>query len=75
ALVYLNLILCFFNLLPIHPLDGFKVVWGLLPHELAFQWMDLAPYGMFALLFLVVTGYAAKFITLPVNYFLNILLG
>ena len=53
--VYFNLILAVFNLIPIHPLDGFKVVLGLLPWHLAHQWVQMEPYGMFILLFLVVT--------------------
>lgn len=54
-IVYYNLILGFFNLIPIHPLDGFKVVNGLLPYNLSYQWMQLAPYGVYFLLVLVLT--------------------
>ncbi len=49
-----NLILGIFNLIPVHPLDGFKVVNGLLPPALSIQWMQLAPYGIYILLFLIV---------------------
>ena len=51
-----NLMLGVFNLLPLHPLDGFKVVAGFLPPNLYIQWMQVQPYGMYILLFLVVTG-------------------
>ena len=44
-----------FNLLPISPLDGFKFVRGILPENLAWQWQQMAPYGIFILLFLVLT--------------------
>lgn len=49
----LNVILAVFNLVPVHPLDGFKIVGGILPRDYARQWEELAPYGMIFLLFLV----------------------
>ena len=39
--ITLNVILGVFNLLPIHPLDGFKIVGGLLPEEKAREWHQL----------------------------------
>ncbi|HYM15759.1 MAG TPA: site-2 protease family protein [Dehalococcoidia bacterium] len=60
--VYLNVILGVFNLLPVEPLDGFKVALGLLPDELAREWAKLAQYGpgiILLLLFAIpfMTGY------------------
>jgi Zn-dependent protease len=55
VLINLNLILAFFNLIPLHPLDGFKVVYGVLPEKLALQWLQMAPYGIFLLIFLILT--------------------
>lgn len=75
VLVVLNLTLCFFNLIPVNPLDGFKVVWGFLPKQLAWQWMDLAPYGVYLLLFLLFTNTAGVLISAPVEFFTRILLG
>jgi len=49
-LITLNLVLAFFNLLPIPPLDGFKVVGGILPRSLASQWESLERYGILILL-------------------------
>lgn len=49
-----------FNLLPVAPLDGFKVVSGILPGNLAFQWEQLASYGVFILLFLILTNSLEK---------------
>lgn len=71
-LIITNLALCFFNLIPVHPLDGFKVVWGFLPRVLAEQWMDLAPYGIYLLLFLIFTNLAGAIISLPLNFFLKL---
>ncbi len=52
-IIILNVVLAIFNLVPIHPLDGFKIVGGVLPPEYAKQWYELEPYGMIFLLFLV----------------------
>ncbi len=52
-LVILNVALGVFNLVPIHPLDGFKIVEGILPADYARQWRDLESYGFLFLLFLV----------------------
>lgn len=43
--VYLNCILGVFNLLPIHPLDGFKVAVGVLPEAVSDEFAKLARYG------------------------------
>lgn len=50
--VHINLILGFFNLLPIPPLDGSKVLMALLPPHLASQFAQLEKYGIFILIFL-----------------------
>lgn len=52
--VYFNCILGVFNLIPIHPLDGFKVVYGLLPEALADEWGRLVQYGPAILMTLLV---------------------
>lgn len=51
--IVVNLSLGVFNLLPVAPLDGFKVVAGLLPKSLAFQWQQLERYGLIFLIFLI----------------------
>ncbi|HLB12305.1 MAG TPA: site-2 protease family protein [Dehalococcoidia bacterium] len=48
-----NIILGVFNLLPIAPLDGFKVALGLLPRSLAHSAARLEQYGSMALLTMV----------------------
>lgn len=52
--VALNVTWAFFNLLPIHPLDGGKVLIGFLPHNLAYRWDEiLHQYGFIILIFLI----------------------
>lgn len=52
-LVKFNVVLAVFNLIPVHPLDGFKIVGGLLPADKAHEWYQLERYGMIFLLFLL----------------------
>jgi len=52
----LNLFLAFFNLLPVHPLDGSKVLGGLLGRPLRRLYARHVPYGGFIILLLLVTG-------------------
>ena len=56
-LVRFNLILAIFNLLPIAPLDGFKVALGLLPRDLAIPFSRTEPYGIGVLLAVVALGF------------------
>jgi len=51
--VFINLVLMIFNLLPIPPLDGSKVLFAFLPPRLAWQWRPiLEQYGFILLLLL-----------------------
>ena len=60
---WINLALFFFNLVPIAPLDGFFVLKGLLPYNMAFQLEKFQKYGM--LVFLAVF-FLAPFLGIPV---------
>ena len=51
--IQLNVMLGVFNLLPIHPLDGFKIVGGLLPEDKAREWYQLERYGILFLILLI----------------------
>lgn len=48
--VFINLILMFFNLIPIPPLDGYKILQGVLPPDMADQLRPLEQYGFMILL-------------------------
>jgi Zn-dependent protease len=53
-IITLNVVLAIFNLIPIHPLDGGKILVGLLPRDLAIEAEDLLRrYGIFILFLLI----------------------
>jgi Zn-dependent protease len=54
--VLVNAILMILNLLPLLPLDGGRIVTGLLPNRMAYAYSRLEPYGIFILLALLVSG-------------------
>jgi Zn-dependent protease len=56
-IVLWNCVLAIFNLIPIPPLDGSNVVYGLLPPNLQWQWRTYQQYGPILLLFLLWFGF------------------
>jgi Zn-dependent protease len=53
AIVLWNCVLGIFNLVPIPPLDGANVVYGLLPPRQQYSWRTYQQYGPFLLLFIL----------------------
>ena len=76
-IVQYNLILSFFNLIPVSPLDGFTILLGLLPPELADQFEQTRQYGIFLLFALVFLGSSIMGIILyqPVSNLTDLLIG
>ena len=54
--ILVNCVLAVFNLLPIPPLDGSRVISALLPNRLAYQYNQLEQYGLYILLGLMFIG-------------------
>lgn len=66
---FLNLILAVFNLVPIPPLDGSRIVTSFLPKDLGRAYLRIEPYGFFIIIFLVFIGFFRWFI-LPIITFI-----
>jgi Zn-dependent protease len=54
--VLVNLVMFAFNMFPLPPLDGGRILVGLLPNQLAYTVSRVEPYGFFIVLALVLTG-------------------
>ncbi len=61
--IFINLMLAFFNLIPIPPLDGSKIVEGLLPVRYLPAWANFERYGFFILIGIIMAG---RFLHFPI---------
>ena len=59
--IFVNALLMVFNLFPLLPLDGGRILTGLLPNKMAHAFSRTEPYGMFILIALIVTGVMGRF--------------
>jgi Zn-dependent protease len=60
-IAYINIVLCIFNLIPIPPLDGSRILAYFLPANARRAYMSIEPYGFLIILLLVI----------PFGYFLS----
>lgn len=67
SLVMYNIFLMLFNLIPIPPLDGSKVLTSLLPQEMRYRYDQMEQYAPFILILLLISGLIPRLLS-PVAY-------
>ena len=73
--VSVNVVLGVLNLFPLPPLDGSRVLTGLLPKEGARIMYRIEPYGLFIVAILMITGVLGFLLGPPINWLINLLLA
>lgn len=72
----LSVMLAIFNLLPVHPLDGGKILIGILPWDLADKWEGiLEQYGMIILIFLLFPIFGFSLINVIISPIISLILA
>ncbi|PIS47903.1 MAG: site-2 protease family protein [Elusimicrobia bacterium CG08_land_8_20_14_0_20_51_18] len=69
-LVYINLALALFNLIPVYPLDGSQILLNTMPYEWVAVYERHIPYGFYIILILMVTGMLKYIIIYPMGWIL-----
>lgn len=73
--IQLNIWLAVFNMLPLPPLDGSRVLAGLLPARYAYKYLQIERYGMIILLLLVMTGMIGNLLMPVYTFVARLVLG
>jgi Zn-dependent protease len=72
-IVYINILLAIFNLMPVPPLDGSHILFALLPNSARNLKIFLQQFGIFILLFIIF--FAFPYIIVIINWIFNLITG
>lgn len=73
ASIHINLILAIFNMTPVPPLDGSRLVMGILPNSYARAYARLEPYGLLVVFVLLWSGVLDSVLWPAVTFLANLL--
>lgn len=71
--VIINVVLGVLNLIPLPPLDGAKILSGVLPRRAAYYFNLIEPYGFLILLLLLFSGLLAFLLGPPVSFLIDLI--
>lgn len=71
--IIMNVCFAIFNLLPVLPLDGGRMLEGLLPTKLAYNFNKIEPYGIWIVLLLAMSGAVSPLFKIGINFVHNIM--
>ncbi|MEK6645117.1 MAG: site-2 protease family protein [Candidatus Firestonebacteria bacterium] len=73
--VMINCALAMFNIIPIPPLDGSKILMGLLPYNKTLWMSRIEPYGFIILILLIMTGAVGVIMGAPLFFLTQLFMG
>jgi len=73
ATIMINIVLAAFNLIPIPPLDGGRIIIGVLPVRYSEMMERIEPFGSLIVILMIVTGLTSVFVWPMVKLFFSII--